>query len=120
MNALHADDADGLPAGQHRHAQEGIGLNADHFHAQLGRLGAHILVQQQRFAALDDLRGQALAKGYPFKFFAIIVWEAYQLFALVQHGHVGDIGFEGLADLLADQFKQSRQLYFGRQAWLTG
>ncbi len=114
-NALHADDADGLLADHNRYTQIRLGLNTNLLGIQLHLTAFNIPVDQQWLLRLDDAFGQAFTERSGWVVVAIFIREVNHVRLPIVQGHVRNVGGEGPAYLVADQFVDDLNVQLGRQ-----
>ncbi len=113
--ALHAQHADGLPARLDRYTQIRKRLPAHQCGAKLLAAFLNILVDQQRFAGLDDLAREPLAQFQRIERLADLIREADEIRLPIQQRHVDDICLEDLPHLTSDKLDHRIEFRFSHE-----
>ncbi len=106
LGALHADHTLALAAHPDGHAEVRARRLANEAAAQFLPPFAHVRVEDQRLAGFDDPARQSLAELQRKDRFAVLIGKVDHAGAPVEQRHVGDVGVEHAADLVADERDQ--------------
>ena len=115
MRALHADRTLTSSSHQNRHAEVRQRLFAYNDGPQLEAPPVRVAVDDERLARLDNPARQALAVLERRELVSILVRELDDIGLPVEQGHVGDVGLEQRADLVAHQLEQSVEIELARE-----
>ena len=115
---LHADNTNDLSAGRNWDAEIGGSAPADLFHAEPGAVACHVLIDEQRLTAANDLRRKPRAEGARRSILTEGVGKLKHHRRAVQQRDVGDWRSEEIAYLIADKLDEMVLVELRGEAWL--